>query len=92
MCRGVLGVVRITLYKAGRPDTDVEQLRHVSNTLAAHEPLKPTDAKRPLLDEVRARTARVNSQSVHHGVSHTTTRAAWGRTPGAHGTRPLHQA
>ena len=43
MCRGALGVVRITLYEAGRTNTDVEQLRHVSNPLTAHETLKPAD-------------------------------------------------
>lgn len=85
-------MIRVTLHKPRRADTDVEQLRHVSDTLTTHQTLQPTDTQQPLLDEVTARTARVSSQPVHHGVSHTTTRPARSRTPRTHGTRPLRHA
>ena len=84
-------MIRVTLYEAGRPDADVEEGSRVSDPLPAHEPLQATDRQEPLLHEVGARTARVSGQAVHHGLGHTTTRAALRHMPARQGARPLRQ-
>ena len=84
-------MIRITLDQPRRADTDVEERSHVSNTLPAHEPLQTPHTEEPLLHEVAARAARVSCQAVHHGLSHTTTRAALRHVPTRQGARPLRQ-